>query len=274
MVNRSHRARALAFAAAGSACAALWVVPAAAGACSVSNHTLNSVKSFSGTASEGYNSGTVVWTPPVLSGGTPVTYTESMDRQASHMQLSELTQADQSSGTFSNRKAPSGGTVTINDTYSDTLGGMATQTGSGPTITGGGSGSAGAQIFFNTRACKYDITIPYAIAATTQANQPGIPDDSAVYDDAQTATMPIPSNLILKGTATIPASGGGTSGSTGAIYDMSADPTWPIVLDSFAAQNNLSGDPGRATVTWNLTPKLALAKKSHKHKAKPHNRKR
>jgi hypothetical protein len=143
----------------------------------------------------------VVWTPPVFSGGTPVSYTESLDRQARNMQLTALTQADQSGGTFSSSKMPSGGTVTINDTYSDTLGGIATQIGSGPTIPGGG---------------------------------------------------------------------GGTSGSTGAIYDMSADPTWPIVLDSFAAQNNLSGDPGTASVTWDLTPRLAAAKKSHQHKHHKH----
>jgi hypothetical protein len=80
--------------------------------------------------------------------------------------------------------------------------------------------------------------------------------------------MAIPPNLVLKGTETIPASGGRTSGGTGAIHDMSGDPTWPDILDSFAAQNNLSGDPGTASVTWNLTPKLAPAKKSHKHRAK------
>jgi hypothetical protein len=267
MVSRLHRARVLAVAAAGSASVVLWLVPGAAAACSVSSGKLNGVQSFSGTASVGYDSGTVAWTPPVLAGGTQVTYTESMDRQASNMQLTDLTQTDQSGGTFSNSKMPSGGTVTINDTYSDTLGGIATQIASGPTIAGGGGGG-GAQILFNTAACNYSLIIPYAIAAPTQANQPGIPADSGVYDAATTATMPIPSNLVLKGTATIPASGGGTSGSTGAIYDMSGDPTWPIVLDSFAAQNNLSGDPGTASVTWNLTPKLAPAKKSHKHRAK------
>jgi hypothetical protein len=72
----------------------LWVLPAGAVACSVSESKLNGVKSFSGTASEGYDSGTVVWTPPVLPGGTPVTYTESMDRRASNMKLTDLTQAD------------------------------------------------------------------------------------------------------------------------------------------------------------------------------------
>jgi hypothetical protein len=273
MGSPSHRARVLAVAAAGSASVVLWLVPAAAAACSVSDSKLNGVQSFSGTATEGYNSGTVVWTPPVLSGGTQVSYTESMDRQARNMRLTALTQTDRSSGTFSNSKMPSGGTVTINDTYSDTLGGMATQVGNGPTIAGGGSGGEGAQISFNTAACKYSIVIPYAIAAPTQANQPGIPADSGVYDTATTATMPIPSDLVLKGTETIPASGGGTSGSTGAIYDMSGDPTWPIVLDSLAAQNNLSGDPGTASVTWDLTPKLAAAKKSHKHKPKHHKHK-
>jgi hypothetical protein len=110
--------------------------------------------------------------------------------------------------------------VTINDSYSDTLGGVATQMASGPTITGGGSGGAGAQIFFDTASWTYSLLIPYAIAAPTQANQAGIPADTGVYDQTQTATMPIRSNLMLKGTETIPASGGGTSGSTGAIYDI------------------------------------------------------
>jgi hypothetical protein len=123
-------------------------------------------------------------------------------------------------------------------------------------------------------ACNYYLLIPYAISAPTQANMPGIPADTGVYDQAQTPTMPIPSNLTLKGTATIPASGGGTSASTGAIYDMSADPTWPIILDSFAAQNDLSGDPGTATVTWDLTPQLSAAKqkppKKKPHKSKAH----
>jgi hypothetical protein len=268
MASRSHRARALGVAVAASATVVLWVVPAVAAACSISGRTLNGVKSFSGTASAGYVSGTVVWTPPVFAGGTPVIYTESVDRQASNMHLTDLTQADQS-GTFSNAKMPSGGTVTINDTYSDTLGGKATQTASGPTIAGGGNGGEGAQILFNTSACDYYILVPYAIAAPTQANMSGIPADTGVYDQAQTPTLPIPSTLTLKGTATIPASGGGTSGSTGAIYDMSANPTWPIVLDSFAAQSNLSADPGTATVTWDLTPQLT--KKKHK-KHKKHKR--
>ncbi|MFZ2052150.1 MAG: hypothetical protein WAU69_14615 [Solirubrobacteraceae bacterium] len=260
-----------------SAAAVLWVLPAVATACSVSESKLNGVKSFSGTASEGYDSGTVVWTPPVLSGGTQVTYTESMDRQASDMKLTDLTQADPGSGTFANAAMPSGGTITINDTYSDTLGGMATQSTSGPTIAGGGNGGEGAQIYLNTLACNYYLLIPYAISAPTQANMPGIPADTGVYDAAQTPTMPIPSNLTLKGTATIPASGGGTSASTGAIYDMSADPTWPIVPDSFAAQNDLSGDPGTATVTWDLTPQLSAAKqkppKKKPHKSKAHKKK-
>jgi hypothetical protein len=259
----------LALAAAGSACVVLWLVPAAAATCSVSASKLNGVQSFNGTASVGYDSGTVVWTPPVFGGGTPVTYTESVDRQASNMKLTALTQPEKSGGDFTNSKMPSGGTVTINDTYSDTLGGIATQVGSGPTIAGGGNGGEGAEISFNTHACTYSIFVPYAIAAPTQANQPGIPADTGVFDQATTAKMPIPSDLVLKGTATIPASGGGTSGSTSAIYDMSADPTWPDILDSFAAQNNLSSDPGTASVTWSLTPKLA-AKKSRKHKRKHH----
>jgi hypothetical protein len=269
MVSRLHRARVLAVAAVGTASVMLWLVPGAAAACSISSGKLNGVQSFSGTASVSYSSGTVVWTPPVLPGGTQVTYTESIDRQASNIQLTDLTQTDQSGATFSNPKMPSGGTVTIADTYSDTLGGIATQGASGPTIAGGGGGG-GAQIFFNTAACTYSLLIPYAIAAPTQANQPGIPADSGVYDQATTATMPIPSNLLLKGAATIPASGGGTSGGSGALYDMSGDPTWPDTLDSFAAQNNLSADPGTASVTWTLTPKMRPAKKSHKHKAKHH----
>ncbi|HEV7942645.1 MAG TPA: hypothetical protein VGP17_07570 [Solirubrobacteraceae bacterium] len=154
---------------------------------------------------------------------------------------------------------------------------MATQSASGPTIAGGGNGGEGAQIYLNTVACNYYLLIPYAISAPTQANMPGIPADTGVYDQAQTPTMPIPSNLTLKGTATIPASGGGTSASTGAIYDMSADPTWPIVPDSFAAQNDLSGDPGTANVTWDLTPQLSAAKqkppKKKPHKSKAHKKK-
>jgi len=273
MASRLHRGRALGVAVGTATTLALWVLPALAQACAVSDSTLNGVKSFSGTASEGYDSGTVVWTPPVLSGGTPVTYTESMDRQAKDMQLTDLTQADPSSGTFANTAMPSGGTVTINDSYSDTLGGVATQMASGSTIAGGGNGE-GVQLSFDTVACTYSILIPYAIAAPTQANMAGIPADTGVYDAAQTQTLPIPSNLVLTGTETIPASGGGTSGSTGAIYDMSSDPTWPIVLDSDAAQNNLSGDPGTATVTWSLTPQLSSSQPKHKkHKHKKHKHK-
>jgi hypothetical protein len=107
MVRRLHRVRALAVAV-GSAGIVLGLVPAAAGACAVTGKVLSGVQSFSGTASEGYDSGTVVWTPPILPGGTPVTYTESMDRQASNMQLTDLKQPDQSSGTFANPAAPSG----------------------------------------------------------------------------------------------------------------------------------------------------------------------
>jgi hypothetical protein len=106
------------------------------------------------------------------------------------------------------------------------------------------------QIAFDQTNCTYQVLVTFEISTQTTAD-PAEPDDPGAGDGATSPAMPIPSNLVLKGSATIPASAGGaTSGSQG-LYDLSGDPSWSEALNYVAPT---TPEPGTATVTWDLNP--------------------
>jgi PASTA domain len=225
-----------------TASCAFVAVPATAGAACTNWNNYVKVKSYSGTASTSYVSGTLTGPP---AGTDPNTATVSIDRSATNLQLKDLTppsyQAD-----FENLSQPTGGTVTVNDSYSDQTG-SERMTGSGPTKAGGDGN--GAQIITDANKCTYQVSIGFLINTTTVIT--GVEEtDTGVADGAETPMLPIPSNLVLKGSVTIPASAdGATSGNSG-LFDMSGDPVWGENLDYVTG-----GKPeGIAKITWDLEP--------------------
>ncbi len=208
---------------------------------------LAGVSSYSGTASASYVSGAQT-SPPSPSGFQETT---SLSHTATGLKLSNL---KRKASDFSAEGQPTGGNVGIDDSYSDTLGGMSHQSASGPTARP----ANGAQILIDVPKCTYQLLFSFKIATATVANEPGVPDDPGVEDDVTTPTLPIPASLDLHGSASIPASGGGADGGDHGLYDLSANPTWPLDLEIADGGNS----PVQATTSWSLKPAKA---KKHGH---------
>ncbi len=106
------------------------------------------------------------------------------------------------------------------------------------------------QIFFDQNNCTYQVLVTFEISTQTVAD-PAEPNDPGAGDGAMSPAMPIPSNLVLRGSAAIPASAGGATGGSKGIYDLSGDPSWSTALEYVAPT---TPEPGTATVTWDLNP--------------------
>jgi hypothetical protein len=213
-------------------------VPATASATCSNFNRLNNVKSYSGTVSTSYVSGDLTGPPPPAT--QPDTATISIDRSASNLQISDL-----KGPSFSSLSQPTGGSVSVNDHYADQTGSVH-MTGFGPTKAGGDG--TGAVIDINQN-CTYQVHVGFQIETTsvitgTEETDPG------VADNATSADVPIPSNLVLKGSTTIPASGGGGVSASRGLFDMSGDPVW-----GFSIEYVTGGKPeGTATISWDLNP--------------------
>jgi hypothetical protein len=211
---------------------------------------------FNGTASASYVSGTLV--DSTTDPGTTVTM--SIDHSASNLTLPDLT-ANGSlypgvagpTDAFDNEGGPTGGSVTVHDTYSDNFGDTSSQTGSGPTLpsdtTEFSSGWApGANdLVINPSNCTYQFELSYGVATTTQAG--GGPSDPFVEDLVTSPAEPIPANLVLEGSAQVPE-GGNTPVSAGGYGPFAAYHTdWgQTFAESFPNSN------GNGSFTWKLTP--------------------
>ena len=218
--------------------------PAGANAACSQLSSIAKVTSYSGTASTSYVSGSVTGPPTGLAANSATT---SIDHNASNLQIAGLKPGAVQGADFGSRSAPTGGSVSVNDAYHDNSG-SSRQAGSGPTRPGGNGN--GVQITLDQTNCTYQVLVTFQISTQTAAN-PGEPDDPGVGDGATSPAMPIPSSLILKGSATIPASaGGGTSGSRG-LYDLSGDPSWSFAIEFVAPT---TPEPGTATISWDLNP--------------------
>jgi hypothetical protein len=232
-----------------TACSSIALAPDPASAAAGCHQltALSGVASYGGTASASYVSGALT----SAAAGSDFQETTSLSHTATGLKISGV---KRSGPDFSAEGQPTGGNVQINDNYSDTLGGLSHQSASGPT----GRPANGVEIVINSSKCTYQLLFSFEIATTTVVNQPGIPDDPGVEDDVTTPALPIPASLDLHGSATIPASGGGTSNGGGGLYDLSANPTWPLDLE--AADGGISPVP--ASTSWSLKPVKA---KKHGH---------
>jgi hypothetical protein len=218
-------------------------VPATAGATCSNFNRLNKVKSYSGTVSTSYVTGTLAGPP---AGSMPDTATISIDRIASNLQISEL-----KGPSFSSVSQPTGGSVTVNDNYTDDTGSVH-MTGSGPTKAGGDG--TGADISPN-RNCTYQVHVGFDINTTSVIT--GVEEtDPGVADNATSAEVPIPSNLVLKGSTTIPGSGGGGVSASQGLFDMSGDPVWGASIEYVTGGNA----EGTAKISWDLNPAGATSK--------------
>jgi hypothetical protein len=219
-------------------------VPATASATCSNLNRLNKVKSYSGTVSTSYVSGALTGPPPPAN--SPDTASISIDRSASNLQISDL-----KGPSFGSATQPTGGSVSVNDNYTDQTGSVH-MTGSGPTKAGGDG--TGADINAN-RNCTYQVHVGFQIGTTSVIT--GTEEtDSGVADNATSAEVPIPSNLVLKGSTTIPASGGGGVSASQGLFDMSGDPVW-----GFSIEYVTSGKPeGTAKISWDLNAEGATSK--------------
>jgi PASTA domain len=212
-------------------------VPATASATCSNLNRLNKVKSYSGTVSASYVSGALTGPPPPAT--MPDTSTISIDRSASNLQVSLK------GPSFSSSSQPTGGLVTVNDHYTDPFGSVQ-MTGSAPT-TAGGDGTS-ADISPNPN-CTYQVDVGFDIKTTSVIVGPE-ETDTGIADDATSADVPIPSNLVLKGSTTIPASGGGAASGSQGLFDMSGDPVWGEDIEYVT-----TGKPaGTAKISWDLNP--------------------
>jgi PASTA domain len=237
-------------------CAAAWTVPAAARAACAADRQMLKVSSYSGTAS-------VSWVSGQMTGQVNgASFTLSIDRSAQRLQISGLRQGAIAGATFGNLLAPTGGTVTVDDSFL-TGASSSTATASGATVAGGDGD--GVQVLTNPAACTYQLLISFAIATQTDAvdhnpNAPIPPDVPGVEDGVTSPSEPIPSNLALDGSAGIPAPLA-TAGAGGG-WEVGTDPAWPATDQTWARYIGVisGGQPyGTATISWSLTP-------SHFHK--------
>jgi PASTA domain len=243
---RGRKAVVVALAAAACSLAA---TPATAGAFCSNVNNLDKAKSYSGTASASYVSGTLTGPP---AGNNPNSATISIDRSASNLQIADLKPGVVTGADFASLSQPTGGSLTVNDTWADPQGSVH-MTGSGPTKPGGDGN--GVQILANASSCTYQVLVSFGINTNSVKSSLAEQSDMGVNDNATSPAMPIPSNLVLQGSATILTSGGGaTSGSHG-LFDMSGDPVWGFEIGFVTG-----GKPaGTAKISWDLNPAGATA---------------
>lgn len=210
---------------------------------------LTGVASYKGTASTAYASGSHTGPP----GESEFQETTSLSRSASNLQIANVKRKGVG---FIGTSTPTGGTVQVDDTYSDNFGGVSTQTASGPTE----HSANGVQILIDSAKCTYQVLISFEIKTNTVQNHVDAPpEDPGVGDSVVTPAARIPSSLDLHGSASVLASGSGGDIASAGFFDLSGDPAWSTVLEGAVG----FGQPlGNASVSWSLKPVMA---KKHKH---------
>jgi PASTA domain len=225
-----------------SAFAAFSVVPSPAAASCSHLANLDGITSYGGTASMSYVTG-----PVVYGAGTPAQFTISLDRRATNLQIAGL-KGGVDNGGWQSMSQPTGGTISINDTYNAVDGGMSHQTANGPTVAGGNGN--GVQLQIDSQTCTYQVLVTFGITTSTDTNNVDAPpDDTGAHDGAMSPALPIPSTPVFQGSAKVPAPSGTSNPNDGG-WDMSSDPTWGVDMDIAANQNA----PETASFSWDLKP--------------------
>jgi hypothetical protein len=175
--------------------------------------------------------------------------TITLDRVATGLQFSLTPQVI--GGVLNFTGGPQGGSIGVNDTYGSPVTG--TQTASGPTLPYPQAGKAAVGQVPGT--CDYAVLFQFAIATTSSGTFPPQPD-GGVLGLADTPVIPIPSDLKLCGTATVPWEG--QPGSGKGFYETSGflgqGDEWRTTFDKILS---LGGQPpGFATISWCFSPTL------------------
>jgi hypothetical protein len=238
-------------------------VALALGAPAASAHGCPQAKSilqtgFTGTGGTSYVSGSV--SRAVDLDGDDI-QTTSLDHHASGMKI-VLPKPHEGDGGLSVFRQPSGGTVTIHDTFNDTGDAgdpdgpdsafppsSATQTYGGPNKP-----TSDDEVTLNVGPrCTYTLSFNLDVQHTNEAGTGPLGDATqqpGEADEAESPAEPIPADLKLSATTTIHPTFGGNGGVDA--YDLSGDPFWGSSLDLDAKSPAV--DPGTATMTWKLAP--------------------
>jgi len=222
----------------GAAVLALHAASALASSCSVSN-----VASYSGTVSLSYT-GSV----SDVSDGNGGTASESMKHSGDDLTTGPMT-PDKADQDFTSTSL--GGTVTIDDNYSDTNDGQTTTA----SLTGNNAPDPGsdASISFVPSSCVYSISASVGASGTHS----GVFADPGISDAASSPNMPIPSDLDLSGSITIKAYGTGPltlAGVEAGFYEFGPFSTWAQEMAQLLGVDPGSGDLGPAQLSWDFTP--------------------
>jgi hypothetical protein len=239
----------------------LWL-PAGALACP----QWSSVKAFAGSADTAF---TAAASGSDDDGGT---VTVELDRSGS-VNIDLPARTPTSGSTFTEfLGGTGGGTLQVNDTYADSIGGPSAsgeQTADGPGVSDGVYNLAFLDL--NPTSCTYQLEIEFAVPTTSSGAWP-MPPDPGAGGVATTPQLPIPANLKLSGSADLPAYYDGCAGSSpvGGCYQMSGFEggyAWAQELDmldtcgSVVASNCTQGNPqeGTASYSWNISPASSTA---------------
>lgn len=178
----------------------------------------------------------------------------SLAHSASSLNMAGLT-PDHAGQDFSASGQPTGGTVTVNDSYTDVNGSQTTtsaQTASGPNY----AANSQASVMFTPSNCTYQVDIEYSII-TNHTGSPS-PNDPGITDTGLTAHIPVPAGLDLSGSVTIDAyvSGPITLPQIEAgFYSLGAMSTWGSAMGQLTGAGGQQ-PIGTATLTWDLRPTL------------------
>lgn len=235
-------------------CGALAVIGAAPSAATASDcPSYANVTSFYGTASVSFSGS--------ASDGT---ISVSLSRSA-NLTYQSLTPIRLSNGTLlSFMGVPSGGAVSVTDSYSDSATGYSgDQSGMAPPLPYPASGKAAISVPQAGLPCTYDIEFSFAIGVTSAGDWPYSPTDlepdSGVAGDVGTPFRAVPSDLHLIGTAVVPWEGSLAPDQYQGTFSEGFVPgngdVYPSAYDQTTKNAGLSG--GNATVTWNFTPVFA-----------------
>jgi hypothetical protein len=219
---------------------------------------------YTGTGGLSYVSGAVTTT--VDQDGDDF-QTTSLDHHASGMKI-VLPKPHEGDGGLNANGQPTGGSVSIHDTFNDTgdpgdpdgnpdspfPASSATQNYSGPNKP-----TSNDAVTVNVGPhCTYTMSFDLDVPHTTEAGTGPLGDASQQPGEADTAESPaepIPADLKLSATATIHPTFGGDAG--GGTYDLSGDPFWGNSLDDDAKSPAV--EPGTAMMTWQLAPTSATS---------------
>jgi hypothetical protein len=223
----------------------------------------STVWEWKGTASGSYVSGTVTGAPP--NNPPNPDETVSIDHSATGLVFPEMDggEGQGPSGQPAWYGTETSGNVSVNDTSSGGPdAGSSSQSANGAVSSGDEAQTNPAELLFDTSACTYQLIFSYGITISSSSD-PGsaapAPPESDVLDEVVTPSEPIPSDLVLTGSASpqidITQQYNAGNAPVGA-YELEEDSfgvnNW---LGTLQYANDGNTTPvGTGTASWNFTP--------------------